>query len=102
MRWIGKLLMNAAFASLASGSVKAEAETWAVRLGRLGFAARGFVYIMLGVLATRAAFGVGGKVTDKQGAVQEMEKLPFGTFVLWVVGIGLLGYIGWRFAQAFM
>lgn len=94
--------MKAALASHLPAIGKPDAETWAARLGRFGFAARGFVYIMLGVLAARAAFGFGGKVTDKQGAVREMGNLPFGNFVLWVVGIGLMAYIAWRFAQAVM
>src|SRR5687767_10464564 len=101
IRCKGRNLMKAA-ASHFPASFRHDAESWVVRLGRLGFAARGFVYIMVGVLAARAAFGFGGQVTDKQGAVQAMEKLPFGNFVLWVVGFGLVGYIAWRFAQAFM
>jgi hypothetical protein len=94
--------MKTALASGLPAFTRFDAESWVARLGRLGFAARGFVYIVLGIVAARAAFGFGGKVTDKQGAVREMQKLPFGDFVLWVVGIGLLGYIAWRFAQAFM
>jgi hypothetical protein len=66
----------------------------------MGLAARGFVYAMVGFLALKTAFGLGGKPTDKQGAVREIERLPFGRVVLWVVGIGLLGYILWRLAQA--
>jgi hypothetical protein len=31
-----------------------------------------------------------------------MEQLPFGNVVLWAVALGLLGYVAWRFAQAFM
>jgi hypothetical protein len=66
----------------------------------MGMAARGFVYAMVGFLALKTAFGLGGKPTDKQGAVQEIQHLPFGRVVLWAVGIGLIGYILWRFAQA--
>ena len=73
-----------------------------MRLGRFGLAARGLVYLMVGVLAARVAFGLGGRLTDREGAVSAMERLPFGGAILWAVALGLLGYVAWRFAQAFM
>ena len=36
---------------------------------RLGYAAKGIVYIFIGFLAAQAAFGAGGAVTDQRGAI---------------------------------
>ena len=45
------------------------AQPWLERLARLGFLAKGLVYATVGALALQAAFGVGGRTTDTQGAV---------------------------------
>lgn len=71
-----------------------------VRLGRLGYAAKGIVYIVLGFLATEAAIGHGGKTTDSKGALRTIGEAPFGKFALIVVMIGLFGYAAWRILSA--
>jgi hypothetical protein len=73
---------------------------WIEKLARLGFAAKGVVYALVGVLATMAAFGVGGKTTDSSGALQTIATQPFGQFLLFLIAIGLMGYVLWRFTQA--
>lgn len=97
-----RTLMSISIADRIPLPSRPEVSSWAVKLGRFGLAARGVVYAMVGILAARVAFGYGGKLTDKQGAVHAMEQLPFGSIVLWAVALGLLGYVAWRFAQAFM
>jgi hypothetical protein len=57
---------------------------------------------MVGFLAMKTAAGVGGKLTDKEGAVGAIEQLPFGHAVLWIVALGLVGYVLWRFAVAIL
>ncbi|RPD44956.1 DUF1206 domain-containing protein [Hymenobacter sediminis] len=70
---------------------------------RLGFASLGFVYLVLGVLATMAALGVRGSSTPNQQEVFEtIQHLPLGQLLLWLVAAGLLGYVAWRFAQALL
>lgn len=71
-----------------------------VRLGRLGYAAKGIVYIVLGFLATEAALGRGGGTTDSKGALRTIGEAPFGKFALIVVMIGLFGYAAWRLISA--
>ncbi|GAA3998359.1 DUF1206 domain-containing protein [Hymenobacter fastidiosus] len=70
-------------------------------LARFGFAAKGVVYLTMGILALLAATGTqGGKTTDKQQAVQAIQDLPLGRFLLGLIAFGLAGYVIWRFTQA--
>lgn len=70
-------------------------------LARLGFAAIGVVYLLMGVLALLAATGVGrGAHADREEAVLRLQDLPGGRILLGLIAIGLLGYIVWRFTQA--
>jgi Domain of Unknown Function (DUF1206) len=77
-----------------------EAAPWVVGLARLGYAARGVVYAIVGVLAARAAFGSGGRVTGQEGALGEVLEAPGGKAMLALVALGLAGYALWRFVQA--
>ena len=67
---------------------------------RFGIAARGVVYIVIGVLAVKLALGDGGKTTDQQGALHTIAKQPAGTMLLLLVAIGLAGYASWRLLRA--
>ena len=72
-------------------------------LGRLGYVAKGVVYILVGTLAVQAALGQqGGQTTDQTGAFTKIASLPFGKFILGVVFVGLLGYALWRVVQAIL
>jgi uncharacterized protein DUF1206 len=73
---------------------------WLVPLGRLGYAANGLVYVLIGVLAVQADLGQGGDTTDPAGALGHVVQAPFGRVLLAVVGIGLVGYALWRMLQA--
>ena len=85
----------------ASGRHLAQRErNWLVPLGRLGYAAIGLVYVLIGVLAVQAAVGQGGDTTDPAGALGHVIQAPFGRLLLAVVAIGLVGYALWRMLQA--
>jgi hypothetical protein len=71
-----------------------------VLLARAGFAAKGIVYVVIGALAARAAFGSGGETTDQRGALRAIAEGPFGKLALLIIGVGLLGYMAWRLAAA--
>lgn len=77
----------------------AAANPWIERLARLGFAAKGIVYALVGLLAAQAAFGAGGQKTDTQGVLQTIVNQPFGKLLLSVVAIGLFGYALWRVVE---
>lgn len=68
-------------------------------LARLGLAARGLVYIMVGWFAIDAA-RTGGTPTDNQAAMASLIDEPFGHALLAVIALGLAGYAFWRLTQA--
>lgn len=67
---------------------------------RFGYAAKGFVYAAIGILALLAAFSIGGEATDTTGALQAISRQPFGKILLGLIAIGLVGYVIWRLIQA--
>jgi vacuolar-type H+-ATPase subunit I/STV1 len=67
---------------------------------RLGFAARGFVYIVIGWLAIQIATGDRGHQANQRGALADVANHSFGTALLVVLGIGFGAYAGWRFSEA--
>lgn len=72
------------------------------RLARLGCAAKGIVYFVIGLLAAQAALGWGGKTTDSQGALETIVTQPFGKFLLGIITIGMIGYAVWRLVQTIL
>jgi hypothetical protein len=69
-----------------------EAAPWIVRLARVGYAAKGVVYLVIGALAVMAAMGARGSTTDSRGALSVIGDRPFGRVLLLVIGLGLIGY----------
>lgn len=80
--------------------VAEEAKPWIERAARVGYAAKGIVYLLVGGLAAAAALGIGGETTDTNGALMTLLSQPFGQGMLAVLGLGLLGYAFWRLVQA--
>jgi hypothetical protein len=79
----------------------ADPRRWVEPLARAGFAAKGIVYLILGGLATSAALGAGGRITDMRGALRALLREPFGKPLLALLAVGLVGYAIWRFLEAF-
>lgn len=67
-------------------------------LARAGYAARGLVYLVIGIFAILAARG--GDEKDSEGAVSALLAQPFGTLIVWCLIVGLFGYVLWRLIQA--
>lgn len=79
-----------------------KASPWLIGLGRFGFAAKGVVYSLIGVLAIQTALGAGGETTGSRGALEHVGQAPFGRVLLLAMAVGISGYALWRFVQAFM
>lgn len=62
--------------------------TW---MGRLGFAARGIVFALIGVIILQTAFAVGVKQAQGfDGALAALAHAPYGEILLGAVAIGLI------------
>ncbi|MBO1073944.1 DUF1206 domain-containing protein [Roseomonas marmotae] len=71
-------------------------------LARLGYAARGVVNLIIGLLAFLAALGQGGQTTGSKGALLSLLSHPFGGVLLGVVALGLFGFALWRGCQSLL
>lgn len=93
-RLYGEAMSHASSGASASG---ASARSAASRLqdnhtfqlmARVGHAVNGLLHILIGGIALGVAFGSGGQA-DQGGALGQLASTPGGTFLLWVVTIGL-------------
>ena len=81
--------------------MSATEDKWATRLGRMGYAARGVVFAVVGVFLIVAAV-----TTDPEqargldGALATLAEQPWGWLVLGTVAVGLLAYGIYNFVQA--
>jgi len=77
-----------------------------VKLGRIGWAAKGVVYLLTGFLALFIAFGSeptttatgggAGKEASQTGAIARLAGTPGGSLLLCVIAAGLVLYSAWR------
>jgi hypothetical protein len=79
---------------------KAEFSPLMEALTRLGYGARGLIYITMGLLAVSVTLGIGGAITDQQGAIAAIGRQPAGLVLLWVILIGLVSYSLWGVIRA--
>ncbi len=71
------------------------------KFASFGIATKGIVYFIIGALTTMAAFGYGGKKSGSGTVIDFISQQPFGQILLILLAIGLLGYVFWRWYQAF-
>jgi hypothetical protein len=68
-------------------------KTWATRSGRLGYAARGVVFGVIGIFLMQAALQTDpDKARGLGGALQALVSQPFGPYLLGTVALGLVAY----------
>lgn len=68
---------------------------------RAGYTARGAVYLSVGAIALLAALDLWPRAEGALGAMEAWGRWPIGRLLLWLVGLGLYGFAGWRALQAF-
>lgn len=79
---------------------RAADSTWLERLARAGLAARGVVYVVVGLLALQVARGDRQERADRQGALQAVVRQPLGRVLVLGLAIGFAGYALWQFVEA--
>ena len=72
---------------------------WVRWLARSGYAARAFVYFLVGGLAVLAAF-TAKEAIGKKEALKDLMDNSWGPWVIGLLIVGLVGYILWRLIQS--
>ncbi|WAP69599.1 DUF1206 domain-containing protein [Jiella pelagia] len=72
---------------------------WLRRAARVGYFARGLVYVIIGYFAFRAAFA-SGSALDTKDAIEVIAGAGFGSVLLVVTIVGLFAFAAWRVIQA--
>jgi hypothetical protein len=89
------------FAQVGKSTAQAAvASPWMERMARAGYAARGVVYALVGLLAVQAAAGGRRHPTDTRGALQAIAGQSIA--LLWLIAAGLFAYAVWRIVQGFL
>ncbi|HET7313486.1 DUF1206 domain-containing protein [Salinisphaera sp.] len=70
-------------------------------LARIGYGARGLVYLFFGVLVLRAAWEL-SEAEDVRGTLNALQGEPGGQIVLFALAIGLAAYGIWRLVQSLL
>ena len=69
-------------------------------LARAGLAARGTMYVLIGIIAVEIAVGGTQQKADNSGAIRLVAANPFGKVILWLLVIGFAGLTLWRLSEA--
>ncbi|WP_117168579.1 DUF1206 domain-containing protein [Paraliobacillus sediminis] len=81
--------------NVSTEEAKEELKPWIRRLARIGYMAKGLVFVMVGILTFMAAIGIGGNTSGTKGMFRSLAGMPFGEIILWLIVIGLLLYEMW-------
>ena len=79
---------------------KAGARSWIEPVARIGYLAKGIVYLMIGIMSMLFAAGQRRRPADFSTVLVKVFSEPFGRLFLALLTIGLLGYGLWCFVQA--
>ena len=74
------------------GLASTPASLWVLWAARFGYAACGFIYIAIGIVAGAVALGVGQEPTGSHGVMRFLARQPFAPLLLATLGVGFAGY----------
>ncbi|WP_344893051.1 DUF1206 domain-containing protein [Actinomadura meridiana] len=83
-----------------NGLEQAAGHPWFHAMSRVGLIARGFLYLLIGWLALRVAFGGSGPEADRKGALQIVADKPGGQLILALMVAGFAALALWQCAEA--
>jgi len=81
------------------GTRKALASEHFDTFARLGYAAKGVSFGVIGIMMARVAIGQQSERADFAGAMEEMSSQPLLAGLLVLLAIGMIGYAVWRLMQ---
>lgn len=73
---------------------------WFDKAVRAGFVAYGVVTLLIAWLALQLALGDHEGKASSQGAMQQINDAPGGTFFLWLVALGMFALVLWKLIDA--
>ena len=101
--------MSTVLSQHSGGSHLAADHPGVVKIGRVGWLAKGVVYIVAGILALLIAAKASGwsraasapnKEASPTGALTTIAHVPGGALLMWLLAIGMLVYAAWRLVSA--
>ncbi|WUH97013.1 DUF1206 domain-containing protein [Spirillospora sp. NBC_00431] len=84
---------------MSDGIEKATGHPWFHGMSRVGLAARGLLYLLIGWLAVQVAFGASEQEADRKGALLIVAEKPGGPFVLALIAAGFAALALWQYAE---
>jgi hypothetical protein len=75
-------------------------DEWRERIGRAGFAAKGMLFAIIGIIAAAVAFGGEDRAADQTGALRSLGDDAVGTALLVALAVGLGAYALFRLVEA--
>lgn len=67
------------------------------KIARFSFYAKGFLFIVIGILALMVAFGQkGGELADPSGALETIAEIPYGRVLLIIFIVGAISHGAWN------
>lgn len=86
---------------LKTHEMRGDTQKWVVRIGRIGLAARGIVFVLIGVGVVKAGLSANaGQARDLGEALREIGSQPFGAILLVLVAGGLAAYGAYQVTMA--
>ena len=74
---------------------------WLHILARFGCFSFAIIYIMVGVVALLSLMRLKNGGADEGSILTFLKQIPFGVVVIWIIMVGILCFVTWRFVEVF-